>query len=180
MYRAARSLVASSLADENTSVVLWPEHYTGTNLFAFVTFASALETATGYEARGRLKLLWWNACRALREKSSIPFRTSDSLGCTRHSRLVPVSFFTDFILAARVGHGIFITTDHNFTDCRHALRARDHALAAATFCVPQSGISCAVAAFFFYRSNRDWRRNFAAAGQASQELSAVFYAKSAH
>lgn len=45
MYRAARSLVASSVADENTSESSWREHYTGTNLFAFVTLASAFAVA---------------------------------------------------------------------------------------------------------------------------------------
>jgi hypothetical protein len=74
MYRAARSLVASSVADENTSVVLsWREHYTGTNLFAFETFASALRGRSVSEARRRLMLRLWNACRELGERSSIPF-----------------------------------------------------------------------------------------------------------
>ena len=45
MYRAARSLVASSVGDENTSESSWREHYTGTDLFAFVTFASAFKAA---------------------------------------------------------------------------------------------------------------------------------------
>ena len=77
------------------------------------------------EARRRLTLGWWNACRALGEKSSIRLLTRYSSERTRQTRGFEHDFHR-FHSRCPCGTKHFLTTDHNFTDCRHALRARDH------------------------------------------------------
>jgi len=70
-----------------------------------VTFASDLEGAVGL-TRWETTLRSRNACRALREKSSIPL-LAETVQSARAIRAGPSFVFTNFILAVRGGHSIF-------------------------------------------------------------------------
>lgn len=106
MYRAARSLVASSVGDENMSESSWREHYTGTDLFAFVTFDATLEAAVclgrSEDSRRKDEKTVERWARRARFHSWLEwFRIR-----TPFAR-VPVSFFTNFILAVRAEDNTF-------------------------------------------------------------------------
>ena len=106
MYRAARSLVASSIGDENTSESSWREHYTGSDLFAFVTFDATLEAAVclgrSEDSRrndGKTVERWARRARFHSWLEWFRIRTPFAR--------VPVSFFTNFILAVRAEDNTF-------------------------------------------------------------------------
>src|SRR5258708_24343023 len=147
MYRAARSLVASSVGDENTSESSLREHYTGTDLFAFVTFASAFEAATCYGRSKELMLQWWKDCTSLCGKRSIAFRTG--VVQNPHTiRACPRIVFHQFHSRCPCRRQHFLTTDHNFTDYRHASGAHDRARVGLTSCISQGRIPFAIASIF--------------------------------
>ena len=157
----------------------WREHYTGTNFFAFVAFASAFEGALCSGAKRRLTQQWWKDCIALAQKSSIPFRTRDSSESTRYSRVSQYRFSPiSFSLPCRRRY--FLTTDHNFTDYRHALGAHDHARVVVTFVVSRARIRCAIATVFLPPiESRLAQKLLRRLGRYPRKSGAVFYAKSA-
>ncbi len=157
MYRAARSLVASSVGDENMSESSWREHYTGTDLFAFVTFDATLEAAVclgrSEDSRRNDEKTVERWARRARFHSWLEwFRIR-----TPFAR-VPVSFFTNFILAVRAEDNTFflpITASLR----QDSLRYRDH--------------------FSFTNRIVTGAESFAATRPVPRKSRAVFYAESA-
>jgi hypothetical protein len=77
----------------------------------------------------------WNTCSALREKSSVPLLT-EIVQSAHAIRAVQFHCY-QFHSRCLCGTQRFLTTDHNFTDSRHALSAHDHAQSWREFLPPE-------------------------------------------